>query len=293
MKDLLASLRRGPLLFDGASGTMLSATPGVRFHAPEEFLLRLPQRVLEIHQQYVEAGAQVIHTSTFGANRIKLARVGLEAQAVEMNRTAARLACEAAGDAIPVVGSIGPTGELLTPLGELTFERARDAFTEQATALAECGADALVVETMSDLREARAAIEGVRAATKLPVICTMTFDNRLRTMMGVTPRQAVASLLELGADVVGANCGVGPEATLRAIQEMRQARPDALLAAKPNAGVPRLVGDRTIYDIGPEVFAEYVPKFVEAGVRLIGACCGSTPDYTRSMAARLAVLKGH
>lgn len=287
MKDFLSAIRKGPVLCDGGMGTMLAATPDAHFITSEEFLLKLPERVLEIHKVYAEAGAQVMTTNTFGANRIKLARAGLEARASEMNVTGAKLARQAAGQRAWVAGDMGPTGDLLAPLGDLTFEAAKAAYAEQAASLAEGGADIIIIETMSDLEEARAAIEGAKSATKLPVICTMTFDDHLRTMMGVSPAKAAKALPDYGADVIGVNCGVGPESTLRAIAEMHAARPDALLAAQPNAGLPRLEGTRTVYDMGAEEFAGYTPRFIEAGVRLVGGCCGTTPEYIRAISRSL------
>ncbi|MFQ5851589.1 MAG: homocysteine S-methyltransferase family protein [Candidatus Binatia bacterium] len=284
MSRFLERLRQGILLCDGAMGTMLAQVAGGRGRAPEELNLSMPNKVAGVHKAYIEAGAQVIQTNTFGGNRIRLARAGLAAHVRELNHSGASLAKDTARDQALVGGSVGPTGGFLEPLGELSFEEVKDAFAQQVAALAEGGVDLIVVETMSALEEARAAIEGAKAATSLPIVCTMTFEANLHTMMGVTPEQAACSLLDWGADVVGANCGCGPQQTEGVVRRMQEACPHALLAVQPNSGLPRLVNDRTVYDLGPEAFAAYVRCFAALGVRLLGACCGSTPAYIEAMA---------
>jgi 5-methyltetrahydrofolate--homocysteine methyltransferase len=232
----------------------------------------------------------MVQTNTFGANRIRLKRYGLEESVSELNRLGVSLAKEEAGQDILVAGVIGPTAEFLEPLGDVSYEEARDAFAEQATVLTEEGVDLIIIETMSALDEVKAAIEGTRQVSKLPLVCTMSFDTNLHTMMGVSPEEAAHSLSEWGADVAGANCGSGPQQTEEVIKRMRAAVPSLLLAARPNAGLPRLEGDRTVYDVGPEEFADYSLRFARMGVRLIGACCGSTPDYIKAIATRLKEL---
>ncbi len=280
-RDLVAALARGPLVCDGAMGTMLLAS-GVESRCPEEINLRSPDTVRNVHAAYVSAGADVIETNSFGGNRTKLGKAGLSGAVAEINRSAARLAREAAGDSVLVAGSIGPLGEFLKPLGALSREEAVAIFREQAESLAEGGADLLVIETMFDLGEALAAVEGA-AATGLPVICTMTFDTNLHTMMGVSPTRATVELLASGAVAVGANCGVGPEDTLKAIEEMHRANPGAWLAAQPNAGVPRMVDSGVAYAVSAEEMAAFVPGFLAAGARLVGSCCGSSPEYTKAI----------
>lgn len=280
--DLLAALAKGPLVCDGAMGTMLMAS-GVEARAPEEINLISPETVRKVHAAYVAVGADVITTNSFGGSRPKLAKAEMEELVEQANLAAAQIAREAAGDNVFVAGSIGPMGEFLEPLGTLSYDDAVSVFREQAEALARGGVDLFIVETMFDLNEARAALEGARS-TGLPVICTMTFDTRGRTMMGVSPSQAVQTLREAGAVAVGANCGVGPDETLKTIGEMHRTDPEAWLAAQPNAGVPVVQGGRTVYNVTAGEMARFVRGFLEQGVRLMGSCCGSSPDYTRAIA---------
>jgi len=273
------------LVADGATGTMLQRAglqPGA---APERWNLENPDAIRALHQGYVDAGADLILTNTFGGSRVRLEREGLSAQAVDINRAAARLACEIAGASVWVLGDIGPTGQMLAPLGTLRYEDAVAAFTEQAAALADGGVDAILIETMSDLTEIQAAVEGVRQATDLPVLATMSFDTKGRTMMGVKPEKAAQTLASLGVDVVGANCGRTLSETLEAILKMRATLPDAVLMAKPNAGLPHAEGGDLVYDVTPEIMADYAKRFVEqAGVKIFGGCCGSTPEHIRAVA---------
>lgn len=281
-RDLLEALKRGALVCDGAMGTMLMAS-GVEVRCPEEMNLLSPETVRNVHAAYIAAGADVIETNSFGGSRAKLEKAGLEDMVARANLAAARLAREAAGESAIVAGSVGPLGEFLEPLGTLTRQGAVEIFREQMAALAEGGVDFFLIETMYDLGEALAALEAA-GLVGLPAICTMTFDTHLHTMMGVSPAQAVAELRAAGAVAVGANCGVGPDETLQAIQEMHRIAPDAWLAAQPNAGVPSMESGQTAYNVSAEGMAASVTGFLEAGVRLIGSCCGSSPDYTRAIA---------
>ncbi|MBI3971129.1 MAG: homocysteine S-methyltransferase family protein [Chloroflexi bacterium] len=292
----LNALRSKPLLCDGAMGTMLEAAMGagqplasaVDYLVPEALNELAPQRVLAVHQAYVAAGAQVLETNSFGGNAIKLGAAGIVQDEWKLNERAARLAREAAGTAtheVWVAGSIGPTGTFLAPLGDLPFEQARDVFASQAAALAAGGADLLLIETMTDLEEARAALLGAKSASTLPVLVTLTFESHGRTMMGLTPEEAVRVLVDSGADAVGANCGLGPGAMLPVIERMHHTRPDVPLVAQANAGQPVLRNGRVFYDVGPEAFASAAPAFLEAGVRLLGSCCGSAPPYTATLSA--------
>lgn len=281
-RDLMVALANGTLVCDGAMGTMLMAS-GVECRCPEELNLISPETVRRVHAAYLAAGAGVLETNSFGGNRPKLAKAGASVSVLEINRAAARIARDAVGDSAFVAGSIGPLGEFLEPLGELTKEEAVAIFREQAEGLAEGGADFFVVETMYDLGEATAAVEGA-AATGLPVAATMTFDTNGRTMMGVTPAQALTELRTAGAFAVGANCGVGPEETLRAIEEMHRAAPGVWLMAQPNAGVPAVEGGKTVYTVGAEEMASWSRRFLESGVKILGSCCGSSPDYTTAIA---------
>ncbi|MEI7988641.1 MAG: homocysteine S-methyltransferase family protein [Chloroflexota bacterium] len=277
----------GILVTDGATGTMLQ-NAGLPVGAPSElWVLENPDGVRALHRGYVEAGSDVILTDTFGGTRIKLESNHLGDKVVEINLNAARLAREIAGDKVFVFGDIGPTGKILEPLGALSYAEAVDAFAEQAGALVKGGVDAIIIETMSDLSEAKAAIEGVRKVTDLPLAVSMSFDTRGRTMMGVKPANAAKEFVALGVDIFGANCGRTLEETLTAIREMRQLFPDAVLWAKPNAGLPHMDGSDTVYDVTPEVMAEYALKFAGEGVKFFGGCCGSNPDHIRAIALTL------
>ncbi len=258
--------------------------------APEGWNLERPDAIQALHRSYLAAGAHLIYTNTFGGTRVRLEREGLAEQVAPINREAARLARQVAVEFEErlVFGDMGPTGELLAPLGPLSVDEAAAAFAEQAAALAEGGVDAIVIETMSDLNEARAAVEGARFACGLPLLVSMSFDTRGRTMMGVKPEDAARELWALGIAAIGANCGRTLEETLAAVRAMREAVPEALLLAKPNAGLPRTEGDDLIYDVTPEAMAEYARRYVaEAGVRIFGGCCGSTPAHIAAIAEAL------
>ncbi len=276
------------LVADGATGTTLQKAglpPGA---APERWNLERQDEVRALHRGYIEAGADMVLTNTFGGTAIRLKREGLGDRVAEINRAAAELAREVAGSSALVVGDIGPTGEMLAPLGTLAYEDAVAAFAEQARALAEGGVDVILVETMSDLTEVEAAVTGVRQATDLPLMVTMSFDTKGRTMMGVKPERAAQALLALGVDVMGANCGRTLTETLEAVLKMREAVPDAVLMAKPNAGLPHAEGGDLVYDVTPDVMADYARRFVdEAGVAIFGGCCGSTAAHIRAVADAL------
>lgn len=275
------------LIADGATGTMLQAAglpPGV---SPECWNLERPEAIRALHQAYVEAGADLILSNTFGGSRLRLEKAGLGGRVREINLAAVRLARDVAGKKVLVLGDIGPTGRMLKPLGDLAIEEARASFAEQAAALADGGVDAIIIETMSDLAEALAAVEGAKQATNLPILASMSFDTHGRTMMGVKPEDAAVKLWGLGVDVVGANCGRSLTETLEAIRKMRNAVPKATLIAKPNAGLPHEKNGESIYDVTPDVMAEYALKFVAHGVRIFGGCCGSTPEHIRAIAVAL------
>lgn len=278
----------GPLLADGAMGTMLFQA-GLEFgDPPEAWNVLHPDRVRLIHRGYLEAGARLILSNTFGGNRFRLAMHGLQGRVAEFNRMGAEIAraeVEAAGDHALVAGDIGPSGAILAPLGELEYEAALEGFAEQAGALAAGGVDVIWIETMSALEEIHAAIEGVRrVAPELPLIATMTFDTRGRTMMGVTPEQAAQALAGWGADAIGGNCGNGPGEVEGVIEKMHAAVPAAVLVAKSNAGIPRLVQGRAVYEAGPSEMADHAAHVRSLGAQVIGACCGSTPAHLRAMA---------
>ena len=281
----------GVVLADGAMGTMLFEA-GLQFgDPPERWNLEYPDRVRAIHRGYLEAGARLILTNTFGGNRFRLSLHGLEARVSELSLAGALIAraeVEAFGGEALVAGDIGPSGSILAPLGDTTFEEAVTAFAEQARALIKGGVDVVWIETMSDLEEMRAAVEGVRqASADVPLLTTMTFDTRGHTMMGVSPEQAVTSLSSWGASAIGGNCGNGPEEIIGVLQKMHAAAPEAMLVAKANAGVPQLIQGRAVYGATPEDMGDYARAAAGLGARIIGACCGSTPAHLRAMAQAL------
>jgi 5-methyltetrahydrofolate--homocysteine methyltransferase len=298
MMDLEAFLKQGNLLIaDGATGTMLQSLGLPAGSAPELWNVEQPDAVCTLYQSYLDAGSGVILTNTFGGSRLKLERgEALGERCTELNQAAARLARETAGDGAYVAGDIGPTGELMEPYGLLSYDEALDVFGQQAQALVDGGADLLWVETMSDLNEAKAAVKAARQVTDRPVFCSLSFGASGRTMMGVAPTQAVETLWPLGLTAIGANCGEGVEVMENVLPQM-QAALRALagpgrypLIAKPNAGLPRLVDGETVFDLGPDELAAYLPRFVEWGAQIIGACCGSSPAHIAALAAAVKSL---
>lgn len=279
------------LIADGATGTQLQKAGLPRGAAPERWNLENPQAIINHHKSYADAGSDIVLTNTFGGTRIRMEKDGLAEKVREVNWTAARLARAAVGEDRFVFGDIGPSGKLLKPYGPLTFEQAVDAFAEQAAGLAEGPIDAFLIETMSDLNEVRAAFEGVRRVSDLPVVVTLSFDTHGRTMMGVKPEDAAHEIVKLGAAAGGANCGNTLIETYSAVEKMKAAEPGLILAAKPNAGLPRLAqaGEKTaaVYDVSPEEMADYALKFKELDVRIFGGCCGSSPDHIRAIASAL------
>lgn len=283
--------RDGLALADGAMGTMLFEQGLESGGSPELWNVDRPERVTGVHRGYLEAGSNLILTNTFGGNRFRLALHGLEGRVDELNRAGARLARQAAddrGSTAVVAGDIGPSGGILEPLGDLAYAAAVDGFAEQAQALIEGGVDVVWIETMSDLEEVHAAMEGVRrVSATMPLLTTMTFDTRGHTMMGVTPEQAVEALRGWGAAAVGGNCGNGPDEILEVIEKMRRHAADVRLVAKANAGIPAWKGGRAVYGAGPDEMAAYAVAVAERGAWMVGACCGSTPAHVRAMAEAL------
>lgn len=283
-EQLLSSSR--VIILDGAMGTMLMARGLQAGEAPEKMNMQHPEVVAEIHREYIQAGSNIILTNTFGGNRFRLKRHGLDNQVREINLNAARLARQVAdefGDMVVVAGDIGPTGEMMKPLGVLTFEGAKQAFAEQAAALSSGGVDVIWIETMSDINEVKAAVEGAKSVTTLPIVATMSFESRGRTMMGNTPEQLVELGKQYQLSAVGANCGKGPQELEAAIAKMRAVDPDVTLIAKANAGIPKLIEGNLVYDGTPEVMAEHAERVSQFGVHFIGACCGSSPKHIQAM----------
>lgn len=286
-EQFLGRLRAGgTMLADGATGTLLQSMGLEAGQAPEVWVLEEPERIRALYQSYVDAGSDLFLTCTFGGTRYRLESHGLADQVYEVNRRAGELARQVAGDDAFVGGDMGPTGQLLQPLGPLTAEEMTAAFAEQAAGLAAGGADFLLIETMSSLEEAQAAIAGARQATGLPIICTFSFDTRGRTMMGTKPQQVAETIGPL-VEGIGANCGKDPAEYVEFVQIMRQAAPEAILWAKPNAGLPRVEAGQAVYDATPEFMADLAQRLRQAGAQVIGGCCGTTPAHISAMNSAL------
>jgi 5-methyltetrahydrofolate--homocysteine methyltransferase len=275
------------LCADGATATnyqQMGMGIGV---APEEWVFDQPDAVRGLHSAFVDTGADIILTDTFGGTSLRLRESRYAGRATELNRRAAELAREAAGarEGVLVAGSMGPTGMLMEPLGDLTAAAAADAYGEQAAALSSAGVDLLLLETFFALDEALAAIEAIRQASELPLVVSFSFDQGTRTMMGLSPTRMVEAIGPLGVAAIGANCGRSLADMERVVAELAGVHAGIPLWIKPNAGLPRMVGDVARYDTGPDEMADYARRFVEAGARVIGGCCGTSPDHTRSMIA--------
>jgi len=281
-QKVLDFIHTGVRCFDGAMGTALMKR-GIPAGACLE--MAEPEIIMAIHREYVEAGAQFITTNTFGGSRIKLNNFGLADKVLEINKRNTRLAREAAPDAeYFVVGDIGPTGEFIEPFGNVTFEQLYDVFSEQVEGLVDGGADAIIIETMIALDELLAAIKAAREHSDLPIIACMTFNksnDEFRTMGGVDVPTAVKAMSEAGADVVGTNCTLTPAEMVGLVKKFRSLT-DLPIIAEPNAGQPKLVDGQTVYDIGEHV-EESLVKIIHNGANLVGGCCGTTPEYIRTL----------
>lgn len=288
MQGFLEALDERVLVCDGAMGTMLYARGIFLNRSFDELNLTRPDLVADVHREYVRAGADVIETNTFGANRVKLTTFGLLDQLAAINREGARIARRVARDRAWVAGSIGPLGVRIEPWGRTSVAEAEAAFAEQAAALAEGGVDLFILETFGDLGEIGAAIRGVRSVSTLPIVAQMTTDDDGTAPDGTPIDRLTAALEREGADVIGVNCSVGPAAMLETIERMARVSP-ARLAAQPNAGRPRDVDGRNLYLSSPEYIASYARRFVAAGARLVGGCCGTTPEHTRQIAEAVRV----
>jgi methionine synthase I (cobalamin-dependent)/5,10-methylenetetrahydrofolate reductase len=289
-RDLLDILSDRVVLFDGAMGTMLYERGVFINRSFDEVNLSAPAMIERIHREYIAAGADCIETNTFGANRFKLKLHGLDGRLAEINETAARIARRAAGEDILVAGAIGPLGLKIEPWGPTANEEAADAFAEQARALAAGGVDCFILETFGDVNELHQAIIGVRAASGLPVVAQMTLRADGLGLYGTEPADFTRKLCGWGADVVGVNCSVGPKIMLEAIEKMA-AVADRPFSAQPNAGVPQNVEGRNMYLVSPEYLAEYARRFVQAGARVIGGCCGTTPAHLRAIRSALKTIR--
>ena len=290
--QFITRINAGRVMVDGACGTELirqGLPPG---EPPERWVLERPAAIRELAAAYAAAGSDAVYTCTFGANRVRLGRGGMAGKAGELAHRAVALAREGAGAGVLVLGDLGPTGEWLDPVGELSEDEAREAFGELARALVAAGVDGLVAETFTDPREAVLAVEAARAAAPdLPVLATMTFEGAAqgyRTVTGATPEASVTCLREAGADAIGVNCGTGPAEAAPVLARMHAAMPDVPLIVKPNAGLPRLERGAAVYAVGPEEFAREMHALMGAGVRLFGGCCGTSPDHLRALRQVLA-----
>jgi len=289
LRELLGT--DGPVLVDGGMGTLLQERGLEDGGAGELWNVERPEVVRAAHAAYAEAGARILTTNTFGGTAPRLQMHDLRDRLHELNSAAARIAGEVAREyGALVAGDLGPTGELMAPLGVLEPEQAQELFAEQLHALAEGGIDLVLIETISDLTEARAAIAAAKEVVpELPIVVTLSFDTNLRTMMGVRPGDAVRELAAAGADAVGANCGRGPGEMRTIAAELADARAgEVLLIAQSNAGLPQVVGDHFEYDATAEDMAAHAKELRELGIDLIGACCGSTPAHIEAMHAVLA-----
>lgn len=282
------------MLGDGAMGTMLQRAGLTDGGAPELWNVTQPEKVRAIYQAYVDAGANLIETNTFGGTSARLKLHNLQDRVIELNRAGVQLAKQAAAPAgVLVAGSIGPSGELIEPVGPLSMADAEAMFAEQTQGLVEGGVDLVVIETMSHLNEVEAAINGVRrVAPDLPIVATLSFDTNYHTMMGVSPKCAVETLSEWGVQIIGANCGNGPAEIETVMTQMAQYRPAGVyLMAQSNAGLPQYVNGAIEYDGTPAVMADYALRLRSLGVNIIGACCGSTPDHIAAMRTALDQAK--
>jgi homocysteine S-methyltransferase len=285
----LEEIERRVLVCDGAMGTMLYARGVFLNRSFDELNVTKPDLVAEVHHGYVRAGADVIETNTFGANRVKLATFGLADETAAINTQGARLARHAARDHVYVAGAIGPLGIRIEPWGKTGVDEAEAYFGEQAAALLEGGVDLFVLETFRDLNEIGAAIRAVRRLCALPIVAQVTTEEDGHTLDGAAPERFVPQLEQQGASVVGLNCSVGPAAMLETIERMASVA-SVRLSAQPNAGRPRDVEGRNIYLCSPEYMASYARRFVNAGVRLVGGCCGTTPDHIRQIRAAVRAM---
>jgi len=284
-------LAKGPVLTDGAWGTQLQARGLAPGEVPDLWNLTHPEKVAEVARAYVEAGAQVILTNTFGGNRFRLAEAGAADKVKAINEAGARISREAAGSRAFVFASIGPSGIMLMT-GDVTEDGLRAAFVEQAEALARGGANALVVETMADLEEVKIAVAAAKT-TGLPVVGSMVFDSgkdKDRTMMGTTPEQAAAGLVEAGADVVGSNCGQGIAGFVKICARLKAAAAGRPVWIKANAGLPQMKDGKASYDTTPQQFADFVPVLLDAGAGFIGGCCGTSPDFIKALRLKLNAI---
>jgi len=276
------------LVADGATGTTLFARGMQRGATSETWVMEQPDEIVQLHKDFIAAGADIILTSTFGGTSIRLRGSTLEGQAVTVNQRAVSLARQAAeGTQTLVAGSLGPVGQLLKPYGPLEIDDVITAYTEQAQAITQAGADLLVIETQFDMNEVKAAIQGVRSVSKLPLVVSLSYDRGERTMMGISPSQAGKELETLPVDVIGVNCGRSLYENLHNLVELRKVTSKPIWF-KPNAGLPHVDAQgATIYDTTPDMMGTQVPAWITSGAQIVGGCCGTSPDYLRKISEKV------
>ena len=282
MQNIIERLNENVLICDGAMGTMLIQKGMPQGECPDLWGIKKHKILLEIHKEYITAGADMITTNTFGSNWLKLKKYRQQKKVKHINKSAVDIAKEAAGDKVYVLGDIGPTGEYIKPVGDIDVKEMVDVFIEQAKVLEESGVDAIILETFSDMEELKNAILAVKENTALPVIASMTFqrlpEKGFRTTSGITIPQLVSECLLAGADVIGSNCTLTGIDMIDVVAEIR-ALGTAFIIAQPNAGMPRLEKNKTVYDESPEDFGGHIKSIVEKGANIVGGCCGTTPSY--------------
>jgi 5-methyltetrahydrofolate--homocysteine methyltransferase len=276
------------LVSDGATGTNLIARGLPNGMTAETWVLDQPDQIIKLHMDFISAGADIILTCTFGASSIRLRGSPLEGKAIQVNRKAVEIAQAATkGTQTYIAGSLGPVGQLLKPYGPLSGEEVKEAYAQQANAISEAGADLLVIETQFDMGEIKAAIDGVRSVSELPLVVSLSYDRGIRTMMGISPTQAGKELELLPVDVIGINCGRSLSENFQNLIELRQNTTKPIWF-KPNAGLPRIDSQgSTTYDTSPEAMGEQVQAWLEAGAQIIGGCCGSSPDHLKQISKHI------
>lgn len=289
-KSFLERLDRGVLVCDGAMGTMLHSKGVPQTTCYNELNISNPELVQEIHKSYIHAGAQIIETNTFGANRVKLSRYGLEKKVYKINFQGAQIAKEVAGKNIFVAGSVGPLGRPTKIFDKLTKNEKHRIFMEQVKALCDGGVDLIMIETFADLDEMKEAALAAKNVTCLPVICQMTYGQEGKTFAGIDPFSVVKELSKMGVDVIGTNCGRGPQDVLGVIKKMASIS-NIKLSAQPNAGLPRFMDGKFIYPSAPEYFGIYAKRLVDAGANIVGGCCGTTPEHIKAIADAVKDIK--
>ena len=291
-EEMKEQLNKRPLLLDGAMGTMLQVYGLKSGECSEGWNISRPRVVQKIHQEYLKAGADVILTNTFGANRVKLSSFGRENNILKINEIAVNIAKgvinkeRSLEKRIFIAGSVGPTGKILEPYGDLKVSEVYRNYKEQVVILEKAGVDLIILETFYDLKEIKAALKATKENTNLMVVASMTFDKNLKTIYGVDPERAVIVLENGGADGVGANCGTGPEVLYKVLKIMKKVSKTYLMV-EPNAGMPELVKGKVVYPASPKIMANYTEKFVKLGLNLIGGCCGTTPLHIKAMSDKI------